>query len=86
MINFGISQVTAMVLLRRLTERQKDIAALVAMGLTRAEISRRLGISIKTFDIHIAKVRKRLGVPVTYGIARIWFAAMVGEWKEEPQR
>ncbi|GAA4988142.1 ATP-binding protein [Kineococcus glutinatus] len=46
-----------------LTDRQLDVARLVARGLTNAEIAQRLYISPKTADHHVSAVLTKLGVP-----------------------
>jgi DNA-binding CsgD family transcriptional regulator len=46
-----------------LTNRQLDVAKLVARGLTNAEIAQRLYISPKTADHHVSAVLTKLGVP-----------------------
>ncbi|WP_203231351.1 ATP-binding protein [Nocardioides caldifontis] len=46
-----------------LTNRQLDVAKLVARGLTNAEIAERLYISPKTADHHVSAVLTKLGVP-----------------------
>lgn len=46
-----------------LTNRQLDVARLVARGLTNAEIAARLFISPKTADHHVSAVLAKLGLP-----------------------
>jgi DNA-binding CsgD family transcriptional regulator len=46
-----------------LTNRQLDVARLVARGLTNAEIAHRLFISPKTTDHHVSAVLMKLGMP-----------------------
>ena len=46
-----------------LTNRQLDVAKLVARGLTNAEIAARLYISPKTADHHVSAVLAKLGLP-----------------------
>ena len=45
-----------------LTNRQLDVAKLVAQGLTNTEIGTRLFISAKTADHHVSAVLTKLGV------------------------
>jgi DNA-binding NarL/FixJ family response regulator len=46
-----------------LTNRQLDVAKLVARGFTNAEIADRLFISVKTADHHVSAVLMKLGLP-----------------------
>jgi DNA-binding CsgD family transcriptional regulator/tetratricopeptide (TPR) repeat protein len=46
-----------------LTNRQLDVARLMARGLTNAEIASRLYISPKTADHHVSAVLSRMGIP-----------------------
>ena len=46
-----------------LTNRQLDVAKLVARGFTNAEIAERLFISVKTADHHVSAVLMKLGLP-----------------------
>ena len=48
--------------LRRLTDRQRHIAALAAEGLPSREIAKRLGLSVRTVDNQLARVYSTLGV------------------------
>ena len=45
-----------------LTNRQLDVAKLVARGLTNAEVAQRLYISPKTADHHVSAVLTKLGL------------------------
>ncbi len=45
-----------------LTEREKEIVALIAEGLTSREIADQLCISIKTVETHRARIMEKLGV------------------------
>jgi DNA-binding CsgD family transcriptional regulator len=45
-----------------LTDRQLDVHALLAEGLTNAEIARRLVLSVRTVDSHVAAILDKLGV------------------------
>jgi DNA-binding CsgD family transcriptional regulator len=45
-----------------LPQRQREILQLMADGLTTKEIAKRLGISRRTVSMHIAALKKRLGV------------------------
>jgi non-specific serine/threonine protein kinase len=56
-----------------LTGRQLEVAALVAAGRTNRQISRELGISEKTTELHVRNAMQRLGVQNRAGIAA-WMA------------
>jgi DNA-binding CsgD family transcriptional regulator len=45
-----------------LSEREREVAALVVEGLTHKEIGARLFVSAKTVEHHVAKIRQKLGV------------------------
>jgi DNA-binding CsgD family transcriptional regulator len=45
-----------------LTDRQLDVHALLAQGLTNAEIAERLVLSVRTVDSHVAAILDKLGV------------------------
>ena len=46
-----------------LTNRQLDVARLVAQGLSNPEIAARLYISLKTTEVHVSAVLAKLGAP-----------------------
>jgi DNA-binding NarL/FixJ family response regulator len=46
-----------------LTERQVEVLALVAQGMTNAEISDKLVVSVRTVDHHVAAILDKLHVP-----------------------
>jgi DNA-binding CsgD family transcriptional regulator len=45
---------------RRLTPRERDIAFLVADGLSNSEIGRQLGLQSKTVDTYVRRIQLRL--------------------------
>jgi len=45
-----------------MTDREREVAQLVAEGLTDKEIAGRLGISENTVGVHIAHIAKRLSI------------------------
>ncbi|MFM8551994.1 MAG: response regulator transcription factor [Nitrospiraceae bacterium] len=47
---------------RTLTPRQKQILRLVAQGLTNREVAQRLGISVRTVEVHRFNLMRRLKV------------------------
>ena len=63
-----------------LTRREREVAALVAEGLTNREIAQRLFISERTADGHLEHIREKLGVNSRAQIAT-WF---VGQSQEAP--
>ena len=52
-----------------MTKRERDVAELVAEGLTDKEIARELGISENTVGAHVAHIAKRLDI--TSGNTRV---------------
>ncbi|MGH3980128.1 MAG: AAA family ATPase [Pseudonocardiaceae bacterium] len=46
-----------------LTQRQVDVLALLAGGMTNAEIAQRLVVSVRTVDHHVSAILGKLGVP-----------------------
>jgi DNA-binding CsgD family transcriptional regulator/pimeloyl-ACP methyl ester carboxylesterase len=55
-----------------LTSREREIAGLVAEGLTNAEIGDRLGIGGRTVESHLERVRSKLGLTSRADLAA-WF-------------
>lgn len=47
---------------RALTEKQKGVCDLIALGLSGKEISTRLGISPRTVEAHRVEIFRRMGV------------------------
>ncbi len=58
-----------------LTPRQREVAALVADGLTNREIGVRLGIDERSAEGHVERIRLRLGVRSRAQVAAWWVAA-----------
>lgn len=65
----------------RLTDRERQVATLIAEGLTNAEIGRMLGVSVRTVDAHVEHVRTKLGVR-----ARTQIAVWASEQRQHPGR
>jgi pimeloyl-ACP methyl ester carboxylesterase/DNA-binding CsgD family transcriptional regulator len=57
-----------------LTPRQREVAALVADGLTNREIGRRLGIDERSAEGHLERIRLRLGLRSRAQVAAWWVA------------
>jgi DNA-binding CsgD family transcriptional regulator len=57
-----------------LTHRQRQVAALVADGLTNRQIGQRLGIEERSAEGHVERIRVRLGVRSRAQIAAWWVA------------
>jgi DNA-binding NarL/FixJ family response regulator len=49
-----------------LTEREKDVAALVCLGYTNHEIADQLGVSSETIKSHMSHVLTKMEVPTRY--------------------
>ncbi|HEX8869626.1 MAG TPA: helix-turn-helix transcriptional regulator, partial [Lentzea sp.] len=58
-----------------LTERELQVAELVARGLTDQQIGARLQVSTRTAAAHLASVRAKLGLPTRVHVA-VWVAQM----------
>lgn len=58
-----------------LTPRQREVAALVADGLTNREIGERLGIDERSAEGHLERIRLRLGVRSRAQVAAWWVAS-----------
>lgn len=56
-----------------LTPREKEVAALAALGLSNEEIAKELGISVKTVKAHLSLVFQKLGVKRRSELARVRF-------------
>lgn len=54
-----------------LTPRQEQVSLLVHAGLSNAEISAQLGLSVKTVEKHVAAIFERWGVSSRTGISRV---------------
>jgi DNA-binding NarL/FixJ family response regulator len=55
----------------KLTDRQLDVLALLADGLTNAEIADRLVVSVRTVDHHVSAILTRLGAPTRRDAVRM---------------
>lgn len=70
-----------------LTEREIQVASLVAEGLTNAQVAARLGLSPRTVEAHLDHIRDKLGVRSRTRIA-VWLAdrAAAGTLRERGER
>jgi DNA-binding NarL/FixJ family response regulator len=57
-----------------LTRREREVAALIAQGLTNRQIAERLVISERTADNHVANILDKLGFPTRAQVAA-WVAS-----------
>jgi pimeloyl-ACP methyl ester carboxylesterase len=57
-----------------LTPRQEEVAALVAAGLTNREVAERLGITERSAESHVERIRLRLGFRSRSQVA-VWYVA-----------
>lgn len=76
---FNIRVATATALLEKLSPREREVAGLMANGLSNARIASRLDISPKTLDIHRANICKKFGGIRAIGIPRIVLCAAFAE-------
>lgn len=58
-----------------LTDRENDVAKLLAQGVMNRQIGERLGIAVRTVEVHRATVLRKLGVKTTEEVARLFAAA-----------
>ncbi|HEU5469246.1 MAG TPA: AAA family ATPase [Actinophytocola sp.] len=61
-----------------LTARELEVANLVTDGLTNAQIARRLGVTAKTVEKHLAQLFGKLDVPSRAGVASVVTRALAG--------
>jgi DNA-binding NarL/FixJ family response regulator len=60
----------------RLTSRQREVLQLVVAGFRTKEIAKKLGVSVKTVEMHRAKIMKTLDIHDIPGLVR--YAIRVG--------
>jgi DNA-binding NarL/FixJ family response regulator len=75
----GISPTRAGELLSSLTDREHEVASLMATGEKNKNIAAKLGISTKTLDIHRANLKWKLKTRGPVDIARVVFAEALGK-------
>jgi two-component system response regulator FixJ len=74
----GISSAKAAEVLGSLTEREQQVAELMATGAKNRQIAANLGISVKTLDIHRTNVRRKLNAKTAVDIVRVVYAEKFG--------
>ena len=62
-------------LLAKLTSREKEVMELIVAGLHNKEIAEKLAISIRTVEVHKARIITKLGVEGVSGLVRLSLAA-----------
>jgi non-specific serine/threonine protein kinase len=62
---------------RTLTRREREVAALVAEGLTNKQIAERLTLSVRTAESHVEQIRSKLGFRTRTQIAT-WATEQLG--------
>jgi DNA-binding CsgD family transcriptional regulator len=67
-----------------LTRREREIAALIAQGLTNRQIGARLVIAERTVDTHVGRILAKLGCTRRAQAAAIITAAAAGRTTEPP--
>jgi DNA-binding NarL/FixJ family response regulator len=75
----GLSVEEARDLYARLTRRQREVAELMARGIANREIANKLGISVKTLDIHRCDVYDKLATTTSAGVAAIVFMVALAD-------
>lgn len=55
-----------------LTQREKEVAELLAQGLLNGDIAKKLHLSVRTVEQHHAHIYTKLGVKQVAAVARIW--------------
>lgn len=68
-----------------LTQRQYDVLKLAANGMSRKEIARHLGISVRTVEDHFGRMRERTGAHNDAELVATWIAASVPEVSTDSQ-
>jgi DNA-binding NarL/FixJ family response regulator len=56
---------------RSLTDAERAVAEVVALGLTNREAGRRVYLSAHTVDVHLRQIFRKLGINSTVDLARI---------------
>lgn len=56
----------------KLSQREREVTALVASGLSSAEVAARLGIAVNTVNAHLQRVYGKLGVSRRQKLSELW--------------
>lgn len=72
---FDIGPEVARERMAKLTFRERQVAELLAMGVSNDDIADRLSLSKRTVDIYRHHAKRKLGVRSMHGVPRIVFAA-----------
>jgi DNA-binding NarL/FixJ family response regulator len=75
---FRMTRQYARDLVNELTPRESQIVELIALGMERREIVKRLPMKPKTLETHIFHITQKWKMPV-HGWGRVWFCALCGE-------
>jgi FixJ family two-component response regulator len=67
----SVVSMTAATRLESLTDREREVLALVVTGLANKEVARSLGISHRTVEIHKARIMFKTGVANVFDLARL---------------
>ncbi len=62
-------------LLAKLTSREKEVMELIVAGMHNKEVADKLAISIRTVEVHKARIMAKLGVDGVSGLVRLSLAA-----------
>jgi len=73
----GISLEEAKQRFDELTRREAEVAELMATGEKNVGIAKKLGISVKTLDIHRAATKRKLKARGSVDVARVVYAVKV---------
>jgi DNA-binding NarL/FixJ family response regulator len=71
---FGIAIEEAKQRFDELTDREREVAELMATGEKNTKIAKQLGISPKTLDIHRTNAKRKLKARGSVDVARVVFA------------
>ena len=69
---FSLMNFDSNVFSMELTNREKEIADLIYAELTTYEISKKLGISVKTVESHRKNIYLKLNVKTVVGLVKRW--------------